>query len=114
MFEAEGSRSEGLRMKALPVASAIGCIQKGTIAGKLNGVIPATTPSGWRRVWASTPVETFWEKPPLRSWVMEVANSRVSRPRAISPFASPTVLPCSREITTAISSVFSIISCRMR
>src|SRR5690625_5905283 len=72
-------------MKALPVAMAIGCIQNGTIAGKLNGVIPATTPRGWRTVWASTPVETFSEKPPLRSWVMEVANSRVSRPRAISP-----------------------------
>ena len=114
MFEAEGSRSEGLRMKALPVAIAIGCIQKGTIAGKLNGVIPATTPSGWRRVCASTPVETFWEKPPLRSWVMEVANSRVSRPRAISPFASPRVLPCSRVMTSAISSVAAITSSRMR
>jgi hypothetical protein len=27
---------------------AIGCIQAGTMNGKLNGVIPATTPSGWR------------------------------------------------------------------
>src|SRR5699024_94835 len=101
-------------MKAVPVAMAIGCIQNGTIAGKLNGVIPATTPRGWRTVWASTPVETFSEKPPLRSWVMEVANSRVSRPRAISPLASPMVLPCSREIATAISSVASITSWRMR
>src|SRR5690625_2086660 len=101
-------------MKALPVAIAIGCIQNGTMAGKLNGVMPATTPRGWRTVWASTPVETFSEKPPLRSWVMEVANSRVSRPRAISPLASPMVLPCSREIATAISSVLSSISWRMR
>ncbi len=30
------------------VAMAIGNIHIGTMAGKLNGVIPATTPSGWR------------------------------------------------------------------
>ena len=30
------------------VAMAIGNIHIGTIAGKLNGVMPATTPSGWR------------------------------------------------------------------
>ncbi len=47
---AEGSRSEGLRMNVLPQTSANGNIHSGTIAGKLNGVIPATTPSGWRRL----------------------------------------------------------------
>ena len=31
-----------------PVAIATGCIHIGTITGKLNGVMPATTPSGWR------------------------------------------------------------------
>ncbi len=46
--DAEGSRSEGLRMKVLPHTSASGNIHIGTIAGKLNGVMPATTPSGWR------------------------------------------------------------------
>ncbi len=46
--EAEGSRSEGLRMKQLPQASATGNIHMGTMAGKLKGVIPATTPRGWR------------------------------------------------------------------
>ena len=46
--EAEGSRSDGLRMKQLPQASATGNIHSGTITGKLNGVMPATTPSGWR------------------------------------------------------------------
>ncbi len=35
-------------MNALPQASALANIHIGTIAGKLNGVIPATTPSGWR------------------------------------------------------------------
>ena len=37
----------------------------GTIAGKLNGVIPATTPSGWRIEYTSIPVEACSEKPPL-------------------------------------------------
>src|SRR5258706_13076506 len=45
---AEGSRSDGLRTKVLPQAMAIGYIHIGTIIGKLNGVIPAHTPSGWR------------------------------------------------------------------
>ncbi len=44
MFEADGSRSEGFRMKVLPATSAIGNIHIGTMAGKLNGVMPATTP----------------------------------------------------------------------
>ena len=45
---AEGSRSEGFSTKVLPQASATGNIHMGTIAGKLNGVMPVTTPSGWR------------------------------------------------------------------
>ena len=43
---ASGSRSEGFRMKVLPQAIATGNIHIGTMAGKLNGVMPATTPSG--------------------------------------------------------------------
>ena len=35
-------------MNALPQAIAGASIQSGTIAGKLNGVMPATTPNGWR------------------------------------------------------------------
>ena len=46
--EADGSRSLGLSTNALPQAIATGCIHIGTITGKLNGVIPATTPSGSR------------------------------------------------------------------
>src|SRR5215467_13280348 len=62
---ADGSRSDGFSTNVLPQASAIGNIHIGTIAGKLNGVIPATTPSGWRIEYASTPVDTFSENPPL-------------------------------------------------
>ena len=39
-----------------PQAIATGNIHIGTMAGKLNGVIPAHTPSGWRIEWLSTPV----------------------------------------------------------
>ena len=35
-------------MKALPQATAMAPIQHGIMIGKLNGVMPATTPSGWR------------------------------------------------------------------
>ena len=45
-MDAEGSFSDGLSMNALPAAIATGNIHIGTMAGKLNGVIPATTPSG--------------------------------------------------------------------
>src|ERR1700741_3009826 len=48
-FDADGSRSDGFSTNVLPHAIATGNIQHGTIIGKLNGVIPATTPSGWRR-----------------------------------------------------------------
>ena len=46
--DAEGSFSEGLSTKVFPQAMARGNIHIGTMAGKLNGVIPATTPSGCR------------------------------------------------------------------
>ncbi len=44
----DGSRSEGFNMNALPQAMAGAAFHSGIIAGKLNGVMPATTPSGWR------------------------------------------------------------------
>ena len=46
--ETPGSRSLGLSTKVLPQAIATGCIHIGTMIGKLNGVIPAMTPTGWR------------------------------------------------------------------
>ena len=48
-------------MKALPAAIAIAHIHSGTITGKLNGVIPATTPTGWRKENTSMPVEAWSE-----------------------------------------------------
>src|SRR5919204_6809811 len=46
--DADGSFSDGLSTNVLPQAIAGAHIHIGTIAGKLNGVMPATTPSGWR------------------------------------------------------------------
>ena len=45
---ADGSFSDGLSTNALPQAIALAAIHSGTMTGKLNGVMPATTPSGWR------------------------------------------------------------------
>src|SRR6478735_643094 len=44
--DAEGSFSLGLRITELPAAIAIGKNHIGTIAGKLNGEMTPTTPSG--------------------------------------------------------------------
>ena len=45
---ASGTCSLGLTIRQLPVASANGMNQNGTIIGKLNGQIAANTPIGWR------------------------------------------------------------------
>ena len=94
-FDADGSRSLGLSTNVLPVAIAIGCIHIGTITGKLNGVMPAHTPSGWRNEYASTSVETCSEYSPLSTCGMPQANSTTSMPRMTSPLASESTLPCS-------------------
>ena len=50
-----GSCSEGLVIQQFPVATAYGQNQNCTITGKLNGLIPANTPSGWYRTSSSIP-----------------------------------------------------------
>src|SRR4051812_20167654 len=47
-IDADGSFSDGFSTKVLPHASAGAHIHMGTIAGKLNGVMPAHTPTGCR------------------------------------------------------------------
>ena len=44
----DGSFSLGFSTTVLPAAIAIGKNHIGTIAGKLNGLMMPTTPSGWR------------------------------------------------------------------
>ena len=65
-FAADGSFSLGLSTTVLPQAIAFGTNHSGTIAGKLNGEITPTTPSGWRIEYTSTPVEAFSLNPPLQ------------------------------------------------
>src|SRR6266511_2218512 len=77
----EGSRSDGLRMKALPQASAGANFHIGIMAGKLNGVMPATTPSGWRSENRSMPGPALSLNSPLIRCGMPQANSTTSSPR---------------------------------
>ena len=99
-------------MKVLPQAMATGYIHIGTMTGKLNGVMPATTPSGWRTEEASTPLETSSENSPFSRWGMPQANSTTSMPRATSPRASSSTLPCSAVISRARSSRWRSASSR--
>ena len=91
---------------------ATGNIHIGTITGKLNGVMPATTPSGWRSVQLSMPVETWSVKSPLSSCEMPQANSTMSMPRETSPCASVNTLPCSSVIISASVSLWWFSSSR--
>src|SRR3954453_8507570 len=98
--DADGSFSDGFSTKVFPHASAGAHIHIGTIAGKLNGVMrgttpsggrsaePATTPSDWWIEEKSPPVEACWVKPPLSSVGRPQQFSITSSPRATSPPAS--------------------------
>src|SRR3954468_3360701 len=110
--DADGSRSDGLSTNVLPVAIATGYIHIGTMAGKLNGVIPTQTPSGWRKEKRSTPVETWSENSPLSRVGTPQANSMTSRPRCTSPAASESTLPCSSEMISASCMVRALTSSR--
>ena len=84
-------------MKALPQASAGHIFHSGIIAGKLKGVIPATTPSGWRIEYMSMPGPAPSVNSPFSRCGAPMQNSATSRPRITSPLASGRVLPCSRR-----------------
>ena len=113
-IEADGTFSDGFSTNVLPQAIATGNIHSGTITGKLNGVIPAHTPTGWRTVWVSTPVPTFSEYSPLRRCGMPQANSTTSIPRCTEPIASGSVLPCSSVTMRASACCSCWRSCRNR
>ena len=109
-----GSRSDGLRMKALPQASAGHIFHIGIIAGKLNGVMPATTPSGWRIEYMSMPGPAESVNSPLSRCGAPTQTSATSRPRVTSPFASGRVLPCSRDSASARRSMSRLRSSTKR
>ena len=76
----------------------------GTMKGKLNGVIAAKTPIGWRIMSESIPRETSSRFVPCMSEGMPVATSTHSIPRRTSPAASLIALPLSRVTRSASSS----------
>ncbi len=54
-------------MKVLPQTTAIGHIHSGTMTGKLNGVMPAVTPSAWNSLQESIDGPTLRLCSPLSS-----------------------------------------------
>src|SRR5688572_1913519 len=62
-----GTLGEGFNTKVLPQAIASGYIHIGTMAGKLNGVIPAQTPTGSIDTWPSMPRATLPRACPMMS-----------------------------------------------
>jgi hypothetical protein len=107
-----GSFSLGLSTTALPHAIATGTNHNGTIAGKLNGLMTATTPRLCRIEYTSTLVEAFSVNPPLSRCGIPHANSATSSPRMTSPSASLRTLPCSAVISAAIFSRSRLSSSR--
>ena len=99
-----GTCSDGFRMNVLPQAIAKGRNHIGTIAGKLNGVIAAQTPTGWRIVSVSIFVATPSRMRPCIVVGIAQAASTISIMRATSACASGYVLPISRVAVAAISS----------
>ena len=87
-IDKEGSALAGFKMKVLPQANAIGNIHIGTMAGKLNGVIPTVTPSGCKDEWISMPRPACSENSPFNKWGIPHENSTTSKPRVNSPQAS--------------------------
>jgi hypothetical protein len=72
-------------MKALPQASAGPIFHIGIMAGKLNGVMPATTPSGWRIEYMSMPGPALSVNSPFSRCGAPMQNSITSSPRCTSP-----------------------------
>src|SRR4029077_19985925 len=107
-----GSLSDGFRTKVLPQAIAMGKIQSGTIMGKLNGVMPTQTPTGYRTDQLSTEVPTRSTVSPIMSVGAPQANSMHSMPRSNDPCASSRVLPFSSVISPTISSALASSSSR--
>src|SRR5439155_18466440 len=112
MTELSGTFSLGFNTNVFPQAMAIGYIHSGTIAGKLNGTIPAQTLTGWRMVSQSTSRAMFWIDCPMISDGTPQANSTTSMPRCTEARASTSVLPCSRVTVRAISSACCTSSSR--
>src|SRR5258708_37004569 len=109
-----GTLSDGLRTKVFPQAMAIGNIQRGTMNGKLNGVMPTQTPTGYRVDQLSTEVPTRSTVSPIINVGAPQANSMHSIPRSNDPRASSVVLPFSSVTSPTNSREFSSSNSRKR
>ena len=87
LFALNGTSSDGLSIIVLPSTKAFGMVQFGTMLGKLNGEIEATTPIGKCSTLHSTPLLTSSSSPDM-SWGIEQANSVNSALFKTSAFAS--------------------------
>ena len=99
-----GTCSLGFRTNVLPAAMAYGQNHMGTIAGKLNGVTAANTPSGWWTYSQSMPAAMSSSARPIMRVGMPHACSTFSMPRRSEPRASSSVLPFSRVMMCETSS----------
>ncbi len=109
---AVGTFSDGFSTTVLPAAIASGKNHIGTMAGKLNGEMMPQTPSGWRTECTSTSVEAFSVAEPFSRCAIPHANSTTSCPRATSPAASESTLPCSAVMISASSPARALSSSR--
>mmetsp|Transcript_28350 Transcript_28350/g.92588 ORF Transcript_28350/g.92588 Transcript_28350/m.92588 type:complete len:315 (-) Transcript_28350:127-1071(-) len=107
IIAAPGSRSDGFSTCVFPHVTAIGNIHNGIIAGKLNGQMPAVTPSGCLMEYVSIRLLTFSTSSPITMFPIPQACSTTSRPRKTSPRASASVFPCSRVMLAESSSMCS-------
>ena len=101
----KGTFSDGFMIIQFPNAIAFGNVQQGTIAGKLNGTIDATTPRGTCSVLHSTPRLTS-RISPVTNCGNDVANSVSSIHFSISAIDSPIVFPFSSEHNSPSSCMF--------
>ncbi|MCY1374952.1 hypothetical protein D9M69_623280 [compost metagenome] len=95
-----GVRASGLRITALPVASAGSTARLDSRNGKLNGEITPTTPCGTRRARLVTPSTLGSTRP--RDWVsMAAASWQWWTTESISNIALGRMPPVSRMIQVA-------------
>ena len=114
MWPAPGTRSDGFKIKVFPHMRDTGYIQRGIMAGKLNGATPAVTPSGSRYERISKSAVKLWRVSPkkiivrwnwggirlefgyqISPWIRDGIPQAISttwRPRWTSPSASAKVL----------------------
>src|SRR5258708_32820266 len=107
-----GTLSDGFRINVLPQAIDMGNIHSGTMMGKLNGVMPTQTPTGYFVDQLSTEVPTRSTVSPIISVGAPQANSMHSMPRSNDPCASSRVLPFSSVISPTSSAEFASINSR--